>query len=150
VALSLSLALASSSVFAANTVAKIDSFGGKVLVNQGKGFVALSGSLTLKAGDEVLVGEKSFATVSYADCAVDLKSPKIFTVAGKAPCAKGQKLNVDGTFISPVADSDPAMATGLAPALLPLLFIGGTAATVGVLVLTGAFNNNSAPAVSAP
>ncbi len=152
-ALGLSLAFASATVQAATaTVAQVGDFHGKVLVNQGKGFFPVSGPLALKVGDKIMVGEQSFATVSYNECSVALSSPTVFSVGEKAPCAKGQNMAaVDGAFIAPTADIDPGcsgMACGT-PALLPLLLVGGAAATVGVIVVASKKHHNS-PAVSAP
>jgi hypothetical protein len=137
-AMVLSLAMASASVQAATSVAQVGNFHGKVLVNQGKGFVPVSGALSLKAGDAVMIGEESFATVSYNECTVSLSEPTVFTVGEAAPCAKGEKIaSVGGSFITPAADMDPGCTSAFcaSPALLPLLLIGGAAATVGIVVV---------------
>jgi hypothetical protein len=138
-AMALSLTLASASVQAASMVAQVGDFHGKVLVNQGEGFVPVSGPLALKAGDTVMIGEESFATVSYNECAVSLTEPTVFTVGEKAPCAKGEKIaSVQGTFISPATHSY-AGAGGVSFAdpdvWLPLAAVGAAAATVLVVVL---------------
>jgi hypothetical protein len=151
-AVALSLALASASVNAASMVAQVGDFHGKVMVNQGEGFVPVSGPLALKAGDAVMVGEESFATVSYNECSVALSAATVFTVGEAAPCAKGEKVaSVAGTLITPAADLDPGCTSAFcgAPALLPLLLIGGAAATVGIIVVATKKKNKS-PAVSAP
>ena len=139
-AVALSLALASASVQAATMVASVGDFQGKVLVNQGNGFVPVAGRLALKAGDTVMVGEESFATVTYNnECSVALTSPTMFIVSGKAPCAKGERVaSVDGAFIAP--------AYGPPPSLLPLLLVGGAGLTVGIIVLA----THKKHAVSAP
>jgi hypothetical protein len=139
-AVALSLALATASVQAATMVAQVGNSHGKVLVNQGKGFVAVDGTLSLKAGDTIMVGEESFATVSYNECSVALSAPTVFTIGETAPCAKGEKIaSVAGTFITPTADADvgPVCSSAFcgAPAFLPLLLIGGAAATVGIIVI---------------
>ena len=85
----LALAMFSSAAFAGNVAATISDFSGKVLVNQGKGFVPALGSISLKAGDKVMVGENSFAVVSYAECAVSISSPTVLSVTKDAPCASG-------------------------------------------------------------
>ena len=152
-AIALSLTLASATVGAASMVATVGDFHGKVLVNQGKGFVPVSGPLSLKAGDTVMVGEESFATVSYSECSVALTSPTVFSVSEKAPCAKGEKVaSVAGAFITPAADMDPGCAGAFcgAPALLPLLLVGGAAATVGIIVIATHKKHKSVCAPVAP
>lgn len=149
----LSLALVSASVQAATSIAQVGNFHGKVLVNQGKGYQPLVGPLALKAGDSVMVGEESFATVSYNDCTVSLSEPTVFTVGEAAPCAKGAKVAaVEGAFVAPAADMDPGSAVDATPAFLPLLLIGGAAATVGIVVVATKKKNRScaivAPATS--
>jgi hypothetical protein len=147
-AMALSLALATSSLHAATMVAQVGNFHGKVLVNQGEGFVPVAGPLSLKAGDTVMVGEESFATVSYTECSVSLSEPTVFTVGEAAPCAKGEKVaSVAGAFITPTADMDPGCSSAFCatPALLPLLLIGGAAATVGIIVVATKKKNSSPP-----
>jgi hypothetical protein len=121
-------------VSAAQSVAVVQGASGKVLVNKGKGFSPVVGDVQLNAGDRILVGEDSFATISYADCAVSLAKPTVFTVAKAAPCVEGQKsAMIDGVMVSPVADlPDPVAAALPWPALL---LIGGAAAVVTVIVL---------------
>lgn len=118
---------------AAANFAEISSIQGKVLVNQGKGFVALAEGASLKAGDRVLVGKGSGAVIAYANgCAVNLNEPKIVTVAKVAPCKAGAKVALAGSsLISPVAD----VMVPAAGFPLPLLLIGGAAVGVGVFVL---------------
>lgn len=151
-AVALSLALASASVQAATMVAQVGNFHGKVLVNQGEGFVPVSGPLALKAGDTVMIGEQSFATVSYGECSVALTSPTVFSVTKAAPCAKGETIaSAEGAFIAPAADMDPG-CTGIgcgAPALLPLLLVGGAAATVGIIIVA-THKKKSSCAIVAP
>jgi hypothetical protein len=135
-AMALSLALASASVKAASSVAQMGDFHGKVLVNQGKGFVPVAGPLALQAGDTVMIGEESSATVSYNQCSVALTSPTVFTVGEKAPCAKGEKVaSVQGVFIAPAAHQYAFGGAGGAQAWLPLALIAGAAATVGIIVV---------------
>jgi hypothetical protein len=149
----LSLAIASASVQAATSIAQVGVFSGKVLINQGEGFVPVSGSIALKTGDQILIGKDSAATVSFAECDVSLTTPTVFSVGETSPCANGEKVAVvDGALIAPAADLDPGCTSAFCatPALLPLLLIGATAATVGIVVATKKKKNNSPPAVSAP
>jgi hypothetical protein len=136
-AMALSLALASASVQAASMVAHVGDFHGKVLVNQGEGFVPVSGPLALKAGDSVMIGEESFATVSYNECSVALTEPTVFIVGEKAPCVKGEKIAaLQGAFISPAGHSYASQGVQYA-------VIGGIlAASLAAIALSG----NSKPA----
>jgi hypothetical protein len=90
---------------AANNVAVIADVSGKVMVNTGEGFKPVAGSFALGAGDKVLVGENSFATISYTECAVSLSKPTVFSVTKTAPCLAGEKsAAAEGMFITPAAD----------------------------------------------
>lgn len=127
-------------------VAQIDSAHGKVLVNQGKGFVPVTGLMSLNAGDKIMVGEESFATVSYDQCAVSLSTPMVFSVSAKAPCIAGAEMKaVDGAFIVPT-DAPPEEAGALLT-LLPLIFVGTGAAIVGGLIVTDVLGDDDDPVV---
>jgi hypothetical protein len=108
-------ALMVSTSFAAGNVAVIGDVSGKVLVNKGEGFLPVVGSLELNAGDRVMVGQDSFATLTYSECAVSLASPTVVAVAEKPNC----------DVITPTAD--------FAPAAFPLPIILG-AVVVGTVV----------------
>jgi hypothetical protein len=107
-------ALMVSTSFAAN-VAVVGDVSGKVLVNKGEGFLPVSGTLELNAGDRVMVGQDSFATLTYANCAVSLSSPSVVAVTEKPNC----------DVVTPTAD--------FAPAAFPLPIILG-AVVVGTVV----------------
>jgi hypothetical protein len=131
---------------AASNFAEISLMQGKVLVNQGNGFVALAEGAGLKAGDKVLVGKDSSAIIAYnGGCAVSINEAKVVTVAKAAPCKAGTTAAIVGSsLISPAADpvaGDPPIAAGAA--LLPLLLLGGGAAIVGGVILFGNKNNGA-------
>ncbi len=132
--------------YAETSMAILSSTTGKVLVNKGQGFVPADGMVSLRVGDTVMVGEGSFASVSYkTGCTVDVKASSIVVVTKKAPCSTSQALTTsDSAFVVPAADLDPNMGAAAAPVLpLSLLLLGGTAVTaVSVLVLSGPFKNN--------
>lgn len=114
---------------AAANFAEIGSIQGKVLVNQGSGFVALSDGASLKAGDRVMVGKDSGAVIAYANgCSVAVNESRVLTIAKVAPCKVGSHVAMIGSsLISPAADIssvDPVFP-------LPLLLIGGGAVAVG-------------------
>jgi hypothetical protein len=76
----------SSAAFADVGIATISDVSGKVLVNSGKGFVPAAADMVLKAGDRVFVGEQSFATLSYEECAALLDKPAVVTVTSEVGC----------------------------------------------------------------
>ena len=57
-------------------IANLSDANGKILVDQGQGFVASAGQ-DLKAGDRVFIGDKSSAVVAYAACTVKLDKPTV-------------------------------------------------------------------------
>jgi hypothetical protein len=117
---------------AANSVATVGDVSGKVLVNKGEGFVPVAGSFALQAGDKVLVGENSFATISYKECAVSLSKETVFKVTKAAPCLTGEKAAAaEGVFITPTADPYVAAAPFPWPVIL-LVGVGGTAIACAV------------------
>jgi hypothetical protein len=117
---------------AASPIAEATGLEGKVLVNHGKGFELASGSVLLNAGDRLIVGEKSSATVSYLNvkCTVSATNSTVLTVAAVAPCKSGTVVgSVDNVFATPVADPvDPGFVPPVFP-ILPVLI--GTAVVVG-------------------
>ncbi len=137
--------LTSTVAVAAETTATVSDFSGKVLVNRGQGFVPLSGKMALSTGDKLMVGENSFAVLSYAECAVSLSSPAIVTVAQKAPCVDGA--SADAVVVQPVADLDMAPAPYFP---LPLILLGVGAVAVGVVVVTGVLDDNNNIGISGP
>lgn len=137
---------------AASNFAEINLMQGKVLVNQGEGFVALAEGSALKAGDKVLVGKDSSVIIAYnGGCAVSINEAKVVTVAKAAPCKAGMTAAVIGSsLISPAADIDPgAPPVAAGAALLPLLLLGGGAVIVGTVVLFGT-PKNGAPVSAGP
>ena len=125
-------------VQAASNVAEISSIQGKVLVNQGKGFVTLANSSILNAGDRVMVGKKSSAVIAYANgCVVTVGATKVVTVGKSAPCKSGS------IVIAPVADV--SVAPAVYDPTLPLVFIGGALVVGGGVLLLNNNNNNGVP-----
>jgi hypothetical protein len=95
----------------------LESISGKVLINQGEGFVAADSKTTLKHGTKVLVGEGSTAVLSFAaneplpPCTMVLKPKSVTTVTDSGMCEAQQKAEV-GAFeavqITPVASDRPS------------------------------------------
>ena len=145
VSILLATALVGASVAqAAANFAEIGSIQGKVLVNQGHGFVALADGAALKAGDRVLVGKESGVVIAYANgCSVAVDEPKVLTIAKVAPCKTGATVAMTGSsLIAPVADLEAPAAVGFP---LPLLLLGGAGAGLATILI---INNNKGPTVS--
>jgi hypothetical protein len=118
----IAIAMMTSYGFAAG--ATLSDLGGKVLVNKGDGFKSVVGAIELNTGDRVMVGEDSFATLTYSECAVSLAKPGVVAISDVAPC---------DVVVTPTADY-VAPAGGVAGLPIPLLVIG-TAAVVGTVIL---------------
>ena len=138
------LMVSASVAAAAQSVAVVQNVGGKVLVNKGKGFVPVTSSMKLGAGDTLMIGNKSSATLTYADCSIDLSKPAVVTVSTKA--CDGVQKSADGVFVTPTADVPDAEVAAFP---WPILLIGG-----GVLVTTaiivGTKGNKNPPAPVTP
>jgi hypothetical protein len=130
------MAMMTSSVLAAT--ATISDHSGKVLINKGKGFIPATATMSLNDGDKVMVGENSFAVVSFADCAVSISSPTVMSITKTAPCAAAG----DVTVVQPVADP----VAGPAPIVpIPLIILGVAGVAGGVILATGVLDNNNDP-----
>jgi hypothetical protein len=142
--------LALSSLAQANdSVAVLSDAHGKVLVNQGDGFVPASVDIVLKPSDKLLVGKDASATVSYESCAVVLAETALFTVTPKAPCAAGQNLaNFQGVMILPSAGEETISLLGLEMPLevgVGILLVGGAVVVGGVAAGIYAYRENEEP-----
>jgi hypothetical protein len=133
--------LASTSIAGAAGLAEITSSSGKVLVNQGEGFVLVSGMVSLNAGDTVMIGEESQAQISYATgCTVTAESTSVVTIAEVAPCAPGETIGSAGAaFVQPTADAAP-FAAGIP--MLPLVLAGAVVIGGGILIATEVLGDN--------
>lgn len=136
-----SLGLCVSSCLAQPNFAQMQSIQGKVLVNQGSGFIAATDGVLLKPGDKILVGKEASAIVTYENgCEVSISEPKVLTVAKSVPCPAGAKIaSVGSSFAAPVAGG----GGGLPPPVIGLGAFGAVAATALIV------NLNNKP-VSAP
>jgi hypothetical protein len=117
------------SSFASERAALLSDIGGKVLVNKGEGFVAARSDMVLSSGDRVLVGDESFAVLSYNGCAVSLDRPAVIVVKGEEVCETG--VQGVGVLVRPTADVAPA------PFFIPPVAILSTVAIVGVTCAVG-------------
>jgi hypothetical protein len=134
--------LASTSIAGAAGLAEITASSGKVLVNQGEGFVPVAGMMSLNAGDTVMVGEESQAQISYATgCTVTAESTSVVTIAEVAPCAAGETIgSVGAAFVQPTADAAP-LAEGMP--MLPLILVGAVVVGGGIFIATEVFGDDS-------
>ncbi len=79
-------------------LASLGDVNGKVLVNQGKGFVTAKDGMEVRTGDRVIALDKASAKVVYSDgCVTDLKENKLLSMDGKG-CQK-QAVNFGGDNI---------------------------------------------------
>jgi len=77
---------------------------GKVSVNSGDGFGPAKLGMVLKPGDQVLVGEKSTASLVYANpgCVFEAAPASVVTVSEVGPCIPGQTLvQGKGALVTP-------------------------------------------------
>jgi hypothetical protein len=95
----------SSVAFAVEPVATLSGISGKVMINQGHGFVHSVQASGLNIGDTVFVGEGATAVVTYLDknCSVSLNKPNTLTISAKPVCTAGDTVAaIDGAFVTPV------------------------------------------------
>src|SRR5688572_16439182 len=66
----------------AETKAQMTSVNGKVLVNQGSGFIPVIGNMGLKLGDKVFVGPEASASITYLadNCKIAAPAGRLLTV----------------------------------------------------------------------
>ena len=91
-------------------VAELTSVKGKVLLNHGDGFEAVTGSVLLNVGDKIIVGDNGSAQINYlaSGCIVTASASSMSTISEAAPCKTGEVVGlVDSLFVQPVAFSGP-------------------------------------------
>jgi hypothetical protein len=138
------LAFGAGQAVSSSGVAELSGVQGKVLVNQGKGYEAVVGSVMLNSGDSVMIGDKSLAQISYlsAKCQVTANASSVIVIAATAPCKAGEVIGMnDSVFIQPVMDG------GHFP-IMPFL-IGGVVLVGGAYFLLSGHHHHSS-GVSAP
>lgn len=66
---------------------------GAAFVNSGTGFKPTFGTVVVAEGSRVMVSPGQTAVIAYnASCSVRIGSGRLWTVAGKAPCAPGRTM----------------------------------------------------------
>jgi hypothetical protein len=110
---------------------------GKVSVSRGGGFETASQGMMLQAGDKVLVGEESSASLLYADpgCVFEVAPASIATVAESAPCVSGESVSQgESVFVTPVQDQPPVGEVNMTP-LYVMGGIGFAGTVVGFIAI---------------
>lgn len=135
--------------FAAETpFAILKNISGKVLINQGKGFVVAKPQVALKSGDKIMVGEEAAATVVFAEisCILDLAPLAVTTITDASMCAPPAPLESSAAL-----ETQPAIipAVGEPPAgVIPPGFIATGIFAVGAGALVDAATQDNASAVT--
>jgi hypothetical protein len=143
IATTATMMLAAPAFAASAPVAQLQAVNGKVLVNQGQGFVPAQGLVALNAGDKIMVGKDSSASVVYtaANCSVDVAAATVMSIAAKAPCAEGETIGaIDSVFVHSAAADGGA-------GYVPIVVIGGLLVAGGTMAIALTFSDT---AVSAP
>ena len=114
----LAAALAASPARAAEGKAQLASINGKVLVNQGAGFVQSSRGMLLNTGNQIFVGLEASAVITYVadNCQVTVPAGRVVTIEVLSPC---QNKTVQ---VQPAADL-PQEAQAAVPEFNPLLLL---------------------------
>lgn len=98
----MSLACNASAFAAASNVAALSDVNGKVLINQGKGFVKAAAQNKLNIGDKIMVGMNASANIDFGTCLLTIAKPTVYTVTKVVPCAIGEKTaQIGNVFVSP-------------------------------------------------
>jgi hypothetical protein len=117
--------------------AQLSGISGEILINSGEGFqpVTTQEPVALMPGTKVMVRDNSFATVSYAECAIALAEPTVFTVNDKAPCEQGAPLPDQAMKITPTHNSlSPDQLHPELPFVRAAVVIGMIGGSVAVLI----------------
>ena len=120
-----SLIFGASSALSSSGVAELSAVQGKVLVNQGTGFEAVTGVVVLYAGDTVMLGEDGSAQISYliSNCKFTASSNSLIAISEVAPCKASEVVgSAEPIFVQPPASNgDGSVAVLFGGALI----IGG-------------------------
>jgi hypothetical protein len=84
----LALACFSTLAMAVPAIATLNGIDGKVLVNQGSGFVPASGDLPLTSGQKVMVGKDASASLVLENlgCSIALPAGRVTVISNKLTC----------------------------------------------------------------
>jgi len=126
----------STAAIADTGIATISNTTGKVLVNQGKGYFLVSGALNLNVGDQVMVGDKSTASIDYdkAKCHVTVNAKTVIVISSKPACKAGQDVaQAESVMIEPAKAMIPPSPQPVFP---PSVLIVGGLSLSGIVYLT--------------
>jgi hypothetical protein len=128
----LAAALAASPASAAEGKAQLISSNGKVLVNQGDGFVQPSTGMLLNTGSRIFVGHEASAKITYVadNCQIVVPADRVVTIEVLSPCQN------KALQIQPAADL-PQQAEAYVPEAFPwpVLLVIPAAAIVACVAL---------------
>ena len=110
---------------------------GKVSISRGDSFEPASQGMMLRSGDKVLVGERSSASLLYAEpgCVFEVAPASVVTVTESAPCVTGESVSQgESLFVTPVQDQPPVGEVNMTP-LYVMGGIGLTGTVVGFIAI---------------
>lgn len=145
-----------SDIAAAAELVKLE---GKVSVNLGDGFVPAKLGMVLKPGDQVLVGEKSTASLVYANpgCVFEASPASVVTVSEVGPCIPGQTVvQGKGAFVTPTQATTQDRnycyddANDDDDTCLPFFLMGGAAAIGATAFIINEASNDGSGSSSGP
>jgi hypothetical protein len=115
-------------------VASIADMKGKVLVNAGSGFVPAEAGMALSAGDKILVGKDSFASIAYPECTIAVEKPGVTSVVSAPVC----DLGANAAVITPAGHS-------YLPPPQALAIVGGVVVSTTVIAIAGGLGDDNCP-----
>jgi hypothetical protein len=122
--------------------AQLNSINGKVLVNQGTGFLKPSSGMSLKIGDKIFVGHEASAVITYvADkCQVQVPANRVVAIEVLSPCQN------KAVQIHPAADLPiPPEAQAYVPPRFPWEVVGLVVIGGGACILLCDFDDDDKP-----
>lgn len=122
------------SLSAANAASTVESLGGTVRINQGKGFAVLQGAGAVNPGDTIIADPKGKGRLVYGDgCTVNVKPGAIVTVSEVSPCS----LTAQAT--DPSQQNDPSVG------LISVAGVAGAGAVAAGVAASGSGGGNGGP-----
>jgi hypothetical protein len=113
---SIPVLLSTAAISAESAPARLENVAGKVLINQGKGFVPANAAASIAFGTKIMVGANSQATLTFAKtkshkgCSIVLDPTSVTTVSDIGMCDTqlgAMDVTADQAIITPTASSAP-------------------------------------------